>query len=52
MKSTADKFVYGNGSSEPGQVALKLGKTIEAIQKGKVNDHFGWVFKVKNLEKA
>jgi branched-chain amino acid aminotransferase len=44
-KSTSDKFVYGDGSSEPGPVALRLGKTIEAIQKGKVEDQFGWIVK-------
>lgn len=43
MKSTADKFVYRNGSSEAGPIASKLGTTIEAIQKGRVKDDFGWV---------
>ncbi|EED13060.1 branched-chain amino acid aminotransferase, putative [Talaromyces stipitatus ATCC 10500] len=49
MKSTADKFVYGNGSSEPGPIASKLGRTIEAMQKGRIKDNFGWITRLADI---
>ncbi|QKX59053.1 uncharacterized protein TRUGW13939_06183, partial [Talaromyces rugulosus] len=49
MRSTADKFVYGDGSPNSGQAALRLGKALEAIQKGKSKDEFGWVMKVTDI---
>ena len=41
-KSTSDKFIYQNGADQPGPCTLKLAETIKGIQKGKIEDTFGW----------
>jgi branched-chain amino acid aminotransferase len=46
-KSTSDKFVYQNGSTEPGPCAQLLGALLDDIYKGKTEDKFGWLAKVK-----
>lgn len=40
--STSDKFIYQNGADQPGPCTLKLSETIKGIQKGKIEDTFGW----------
>jgi hypothetical protein len=53
-KSTSDKFVYQNGASEAGPCCMKLSAMLKAIQKGKVEDTYGWcvdVTEVKDDEK-
>lgn len=46
-KSTSDKFVYQNGADQPGPCTLKLSETIKGIQKGKIEDTFGWCVAVE-----
>ena len=43
MRSKKDKFLYGNGSEEPGQCCVKLLTTLKGIQQGKIKDQFGWL---------
>lgn len=52
MKSKNDKFSYGNGSDEPGEVCVKLLNTLRGIQLGKIEDKFGWCFNVGAPENA
>ncbi|KAF2499830.1 branched-chain-amino-acid aminotransferase [Lophium mytilinum] len=47
MESKGEKFVYGEGSDEPGPVCVKLLTTLKGIQQGKIDDTFGWLGKVK-----
>jgi branched-chain amino acid aminotransferase len=42
-KSTADKFIYQNGSNEPGPCARKLSTMLHDIYKGNSVDEFGWL---------
>ncbi len=43
MRSKKDKFVYQNGSDEPGPGVTKLLSTLKGIQQGKIKDSFGWL---------
>jgi len=43
MRSKKDKFVYQNGSDEPGPGITKLLSTLKGIQQGKIQDSFGWL---------
>lgn len=49
-KSTSDKFIYQNGADQPGPCTLKLSETIKGIQKGKIEDTFGWCVKVEETK--
>lgn len=46
MESKGDKFVYRDGSDEPGPACVKLLNTLKGIQQGKITDTFGWLSKV------
>jgi branched-chain amino acid aminotransferase len=46
-KSTSDKFVYQNSSTEPGPCTKTLGNLLDDIYKGKIEDKFGWLVKVE-----
>jgi len=46
MKSKNDKFLYQDGSDEPGPACLKLLTTLKGIQQGKIKDTFGWLEQV------
>ncbi|OCK80424.1 branched-chain amino acid aminotransferase II [Lepidopterella palustris CBS 459.81] len=48
LESAGDKFVYQNGSDEPGPVCVKLLTTLKGIQQGKIKDTFGWLDEVKD----
>lgn len=43
MKSQGEKFVYGDGSDEPGPACIRLLSTLQDIQQGKIEDSFGWL---------
>ena len=43
MKSRNDKFLYQDGSDEPGPACVKLLMTLKGIQQGRVKDTFGWL---------
>ena len=43
MKSRQDKFLYQDGSDEPGPACTKLLTTLKGIQQGKIKDQFGWL---------
>lgn len=43
MRSRKDKFTYQNGSDEPGPGCVKLLTTLQGIQRGKIEDTFGWL---------
>jgi branched-chain amino acid aminotransferase len=47
MESKGDKFVYRDGSDEPGPACVKLLTTLKGIQQGKIEDTFGWLGKVQ-----
>ena len=47
MKSKGDAFKYNGGSDEPGPVVVKLLETLQGIQRGKIQDTFGWNEEVK-----
>lgn len=47
MRSRSDKFEYLNGSDEPGPVCLKFLEQLQGIQRGKIQDQFGWTDAVK-----
>lgn len=49
-KSTSDKFIYQNGADQPGPCTLKLSEMIKGIQKGKIEDTFGWCVKVEETK--
>lgn len=46
MKSKGDKFEYQGGGDEPGPACLRLLTTLQGIQRGKIEDSFGWTSKV------
>lgn len=46
MRSKGDKIEYLEGE-EPGPVCLKLLKTLQGMQRGEVEDVFGWCEKVE-----
>jgi len=46
MKSKNDKFLYQDGSDEPGPACVKLLTTLKGIQQGKIKDTFGWLEQV------
>lgn len=47
MRSRNDEFKYQGGSDEPGPVCIKLLTTLQGIQRGKIEDTFGWLESVK-----
>ena len=47
LKSKGEKFEYGGGPEEPGEVCLNLLTTLKGIQMGKVEDRFGWCLEVR-----
>lgn len=49
MRSKGDKIEYLKGD-EPGPVCLKLLKTLQGIQRGLVEDTFGWNERVERPE--
>lgn len=49
-KSTSDKFIYQNGADQPGPCTVKLSDTIKGIQKGKIEDTFGWCVRVEETK--
>ena len=50
MQSKNDRFIYGDGSEEPGQYCIKLLTTLQGIQQGKIKDQFGWLDYVKEAK--
>jgi len=48
MKSTNDTFKYNGGGDEPGPICVKLLQTLQGIQRGKIEDTFGWNEAVKD----
>ncbi|KAL9122882.1 MAG: hypothetical protein Q9187_000571 [Circinaria calcarea] len=42
-KSRNDKFLYQDGSGEPGPACVKLLTMLKGIQQGKIEDTFGWL---------
>lgn len=46
MKSKGDKMEYQGGGDEPGPACIKLLTTLQGIQRGKIDDTFGWTSKV------
>jgi len=50
MRSKGDKFTYRNESEEPGPLCVKLLTTLQGIQRGKIDDTFGWNEEVKSAE--
>ena len=50
MRSRKDRFLYGDGSEEPGQHCIKLLTTLQGIQQGKIKDSFGWLDYVKEAK--
>lgn len=51
MNSRGDTFRYNGGSDEPGPVVVKLLATLQGIQRGKIEDKFGWNEEVKQVKK-
>ncbi|KAL1588482.1 hypothetical protein WHR41_02999 [Cladosporium halotolerans] len=47
MRSRNDKFEFQNGSDEPGPVCVKFLEQLQGIQRGKIQDQFGWCDDVK-----
>ncbi|KAI9782179.1 MAG: hypothetical protein M1816_001970 [Peltula sp. TS41687] len=47
MRSKNDKFLYRDGSDEPGPAIVRLLTTLKEIQQGKIKDEFGWCEKVE-----
>ena len=43
MRSRFDKFLYQEGSDEPGPACVKLLSILKGIQQGKIKDAFGWL---------
>jgi len=52
MRSRNDKFVYQNNSDEPGPANTKLIQTLQGIQRGKIDDSFGWNATVQEPKKG
>ncbi|KAL9597410.1 MAG: hypothetical protein Q9219_005163 [cf. Caloplaca sp. 3 TL-2023] len=50
MQSRKDKFVYQNGGDEPGPACMKLLTTLQGIQRGKIQDSFGWLEYVEEVK--
>lgn len=51
MRSTADKFLYRDGSERPEWVISTLLRTLRGIQMGKIEDTFGWLDYVEDPRK-
>jgi branched-chain amino acid aminotransferase len=49
-KSTSDKFVYQDGANEAGPCGAKLSAMLRAIQKGKIEDTYGWCVNVTEVK--
>ena len=47
METKGDTFKYNGGSDEPGPIVVKLLETLQGIQRGKIQDTFGWNEEVK-----
>jgi branched-chain amino acid aminotransferase len=47
MRSRDDKFSFQNGSDEPGPACVKFLEQLQGIQRGKIEDKFGWCDEVK-----
>jgi branched-chain amino acid aminotransferase len=47
MRSRGDKFEFQNGSDEPGPACVKFLEQLQGIQRGKIEDKFGWCDQVK-----
>ena len=43
MRSKNDKFLFGDGTDEPGECCVKLLTKLQGIQQGKTPDEFGWL---------
>lgn len=50
MESKGDKFLFRDGSDEPGPVWTKLITTLKGIQLGKIEDKQGWLYRVDKPE--
>ncbi|ORY11216.1 aminotransferase [Clohesyomyces aquaticus] len=50
LESANEKFVYRDGSDEPGPCCVKLLQTLRGIQQGKIEDTFGWCYEIKKPE--
>jgi branched-chain amino acid aminotransferase len=47
MRSRNDKFEFQGGSDEPGPACVKFLEQLQGIQRGKIEDQFGWCQTVK-----
>lgn len=47
-KSTGDVFEFGPSATEPGPSCIELSKKLKGIQRGVVEDTFGWLRPVSN----
>lgn len=50
MVSKGDKFEYQGGGDEVGPACMKLLTTLQGIQRGKIEDTFGWTVEVEAPE--
>ncbi|KAF2740524.1 branched-chain amino acid aminotransferase II [Polyplosphaeria fusca] len=50
LESKGEKITYKEASEEPGPCCVKLLTTLKGIQQGKIEDKFGWLYKVKKPE--
>ena len=49
MRSKGDKIEYIK-SDEPGPICIKLIDTLQGIQRGKIEDSFGWLDKIEEAK--
>jgi len=49
-RSKNDRFEYQGGGDEPGPAVVKLLTQLQGIQRGKVNDTFGWTESVRQYK--
>ena len=49
-KSTSEKFAFQTGGDQPGPRSMQLAGALKDIQKGRVEDEFGWCMRVQAAE--
>jgi hypothetical protein len=52
LRSANETFKYQGGGDEPGPAVIKLLKQLQGIQRGLVEDPFGWVQTVKEFKEG
>lgn len=50
MRSKNDEFKYQGGGDEPGPACVKFLEQLQGIQRGKIEDKFGWREAVKEYQ--